>query len=44
MSEANETAPSDRFIDHELINAAMQRAVRETVLTHARLGHPGLRA
>jgi hypothetical protein len=31
---------SELMADHALISAAIQRAVREAVLQHARAGHP----
>jgi hypothetical protein len=38
MSKRPSPSPAERFNDHEAVEAAIRRAVREAVLEHARAG------
>jgi hypothetical protein len=40
MSEQPPPPLAEQFADSQLLDAAVRRAVREAVLTHAKLGHP----
>jgi hypothetical protein len=40
MSEPSRSGIAERLADRTVIEAAIQRAVREAVLAHARAGHP----
>ena len=40
MSEQSQPSISELLADHELVTEAIRRAVRESVLKHARLGQP----
>ena len=40
MSEQPRPSLAEQFADSQLLDTAIRRAVREAVLTHAKLGHP----